>query len=451
MPKSKPGHRISRRSFVKTAAASAATIAAPHVRHAHAAGSLNIGLWDHWVPGANDAATALIKEWGEKEKVDVKVDYITTQGNKLLLTIAAEAQAKSGHDIIMMSNWLPAEHAALLEPVSDIMTDLIKTHGPVNPAIESFGKTKGVWTGVPSIRGTLVYSCCTRIDLMKQHAGIDVQAMYPAGKAPVSELVDKWTYDAFLTAAEKCFKGGAPFGLPMGMTGDTVQWVGAMFTAFGAELANAKGDITVKSDAVKQVLEYGKRLMQFLPPEVPSWDDASNNKWLVSGKGSLILNPPSAWAVAVRDAPQVAAQVWHHGLPKGPKGRFVAATTYYLTVWKFGKNKEAAKSLIRHLSTAKAAEKLVVASKGYDLPSFDSLQKFSVWDEQGPPLGTTSHYPNKGDQKFALAAAPAPPAIAQQIYSQALQPKMILRAHQGEAIDKVIAWAASELEGYTRR
>jgi hypothetical protein len=40
----------------------------------------------------------------------------------------------------------------------------------------------------------------------------------------------------------------------------------------------------------------------------------------VSGKGALILNPPSAWAVAERDAPQVAEQCCTHGKPAGPKG-----------------------------------------------------------------------------------------------------------------------------------
>ena len=52
----------------------------------------------------------LIKEWGEKEKVDVTIDFITSQGNKLLLTTAAEAQAKSGHDILAHEH-LPAARA----------------------------------------------------------------------------------------------------------------------------------------------------------------------------------------------------------------------------------------------------------------------------------------------------------------------------------------------------
>src|SRR5689334_20492794 len=96
----------SRRRFIATtAAASAVAIAAPYVRGAHAAGSLSIGFWDHWVPGANDTLTTLVKEWAEKEKVEVKIDYIPSQGDKLLLTAAAEAQAKAGHDLLAFQSW----------------------------------------------------------------------------------------------------------------------------------------------------------------------------------------------------------------------------------------------------------------------------------------------------------------------------------------------------------
>src|SRR6266568_8533866 len=92
---------ITRRSAIKTAAlATTALIAAPYVRGAHAAGKLSVGFWDHWVPNANNATEKAVKEWAEKEKVDVTIDFITSQGNKLLLTTAAEAQAGSGHDIL---------------------------------------------------------------------------------------------------------------------------------------------------------------------------------------------------------------------------------------------------------------------------------------------------------------------------------------------------------------
>src|SRR5712664_2667840 len=83
------------------------------------AGKLSIGFWDHWVPGANKTLTDLVNEWAEKAKVEVRIDYITSQGNKLLVTVAAEAQAKTGHDILAMATWLPHANAELLEPVND--------------------------------------------------------------------------------------------------------------------------------------------------------------------------------------------------------------------------------------------------------------------------------------------------------------------------------------------
>src|ERR1700738_4824197 len=110
--------KLSRRQFVAaTAMSSAALMTAPYIRTAHAAGKLTMGFWDHWVPGANKASTELVNEWADKEKVEVSIDYITIQGSKNLVTIAAEAQAKSGHDILAMPTWGPHAPADLLEPL----------------------------------------------------------------------------------------------------------------------------------------------------------------------------------------------------------------------------------------------------------------------------------------------------------------------------------------------
>jgi hypothetical protein len=118
-------------------------IAMPYVRGAHAAGKLSMGFWDHWVPGANNTTTALVNEWAEKEKVEVSIDYITSVGNKNLLTIAAESQAKSGHDIFAFPTWEPQAHAKNLEPVDDVMAELIKQNGPVNPTVDYLARADG--------------------------------------------------------------------------------------------------------------------------------------------------------------------------------------------------------------------------------------------------------------------------------------------------------------------
>jgi ABC-type glycerol-3-phosphate transport system substrate-binding protein len=438
--------KLTRRSFIAT---SATAIAAPYVSTAHAAGTLTVGLWDHWVPGANEVVSKLINEWGEKEKVDVKVDFITSQGNKLILTLAAENQAKSGHDVMDFNTWEPQQYKDSLEIVDDIMGEIVAQNGSVKEATAYNGKVNGHWVVVPSTRGSLTLPCCTRFDLLKEHAGIDVQAMYPAGAEPTAAVAD-WTWDTFLEAAKKLHKAGYPFGLPMGTTTDTQNWVGGLFRSFGADLVDASGKITVKTDAVRRVLDYGKTLMEYLPPDVPAWDDASNNKFLISGKGSLIMNPPSAWAVAKRDAPQVAEKCWTHGMPKGAQGRFDPFLPRYLGIWKFAKNKPAAKSLIKALAMRGPAEQLVAASQGYDLPPYSKLLDFKTWAEEGPPKGSIYHYVTRGDQVDVVVCSPAPPAIALQIFNEAIQPKMIVRYAKGESMEATLAWAQSECEGYMR-
>ena len=440
---------FTRRRFIATStAASVSLIAAPFVRTAHAAGKLSIGFWDHWVPGANNASRALVEEWAAKEKVDVQIDYITSQGEKLRLTIAAESQARSGHDILTMGSWWPHAYAKSLEPVDDIMAELIKQNGAVDESVTFLGRAENQWVAVPATTGSQIKGPCSRIDLMKQHAGIDVQAMYPAGSPPNA---DNWTLDTFIKAAEACHKAGYPFGIGLGTTADSVDTAGAIFRSFGAALVDANERITVKTDAVRQALDYYKRCAQFFPTESPSWDDASNNKWLVSGKGALIMNPPSAWAVAKRDAPKVAEQLWTHGMPAGPKGRFAPFIPNYWAIWNFSKSKAAAKSLLVHLSQPSAIEKLVVASGGYDVPSFKNMTTLKTWAEEGPPKGTLYHYPNPfNHQVLSIAAAPSPPKIAQQIYAQGIMTKMTVRHLQGEAMEKTLAWAEREVEGFLR-
>ncbi len=440
---------LSRRRFIATSAgASASLIASPFVRTAHAAGKLSVGLWDHWVPGANDTSKALVEEWAAKEKVDVQIDYITSQGEKQRLTIAAESQARSGHDIMQMPSWWPHAHANNLEPVDDIVTELIKQNGAVDDTTTYLGRAASHWIAVPATTGSQIKGPCSRIDLMKQHAGIDVQAMYPADGPPKAE---SWTLDTFLGAAEACHKAGHPFGIGLGTTADSVDTAGAIFRSFGAALVDANEKITIKTDAVRQALDFYKRCAQFFPPDAPSWDDASNNKWLVAGKGALIMNPPSAWAVAKRDAPKVAEQLWTHGMPAGPKGRFAPFIPNYWAIWSFGKNKSAAKSLLVHLSQPSAIEKLVVASGGYDVPAFTNMKTLKVWAEEGPPKGTLYHYPNPyNHQVLSIAAAPSPPKIAQQIYAQGIMTKMTVRHLQGEPMEKTLAWAETEVEGFMR-
>ncbi|MGC1445561.1 MAG: ABC transporter substrate-binding protein, partial [Xanthobacteraceae bacterium] len=149
--------RPNRRSLLKSAAlGSVAALAAPYVKDSFAAGSLALGVWDHWVPGANNTLTKLCNEWGAKNNCEVKIDYITSQGEKDKLTAAAEAQAGTGHDIMSHRDWNIRIHQNVLEPLDDVVDGLIKQYGAISPVSEYLAKIKGTWRGLPTTVGSQV-------------------------------------------------------------------------------------------------------------------------------------------------------------------------------------------------------------------------------------------------------------------------------------------------------
>lgn len=442
--------RITRRKALKLGTAAAA-LPLVHIRTAAAAGKLSIGFWDHWVPAGNEMMRKQVAIWADKNKVEVQADFITTQGSKLLLTSAAEDQAKTGHDVLTFLQWDALNHQDSLEPADDLMKHLTDSYGAVNDICAYTGKANGHWLGIPSSSGAQNKGPCGRISILKDAAGLDVQAMYPA-RDEHTAMADQWTYERMLTAAEACHKVGKAFGIGVGTTGDSVDTAGSMFAAYGAELVNAKGEITIKSDNVRQVLEYAQRLVKFLPPDAVSYDDASNNRALISGNSALIWNPPSAWAVAMRDNPAIGGDCWTFPAPSGPKGRFVPYIPFFWGTWKFSKNKSAGKDLIEFLSSRAMVEERCIAVAGYDLPPFESMNDFSVWSDVGPPKGTVYNYPIRKTHgmKAHMAAFPAPTDIAVQIYNRGTMPTMLAKLQSGQSIPQVIAWATDELEGFTR-
>jgi len=440
---------LTRRTVLQTAVATTA-LAAPFVHGAYAAGKLSFGVWDHWVPGAAEELKKACAEWAAKEKVDLNVDLITSNGDKDLLTLMAEGQAKAGHDIMGLRTWYVAAQADNFVPVDDVVAPLLQKYGNVAKSAEYCGKVNGHWMAVPTSYGSSDLPPCARIDMFKEYVGLDLQKMYPVGPADQT-LADAWTWENFLTAAEKCQKAGYPFGIGLSTCTDAINMAGAVFASYGAVLVDEEGNITVKSDATKQALDWFKRLSKFMPDSVYAYDNASNNKALVSGQSALIFNPPSAYAVCRRDQPKIAEQLWTFHSPKGPKGRFDPAGYYYWAIWNFSKNISAAKSLLSYLTTREVQEKLVTASVGFDIPPFDSFMDFKIWEEVEPPKGTVYNYPTRDQAIPNLVGYPAPLKIGTQMWAQATIMKLIAQHTQsGKSANDAIAWAESEIEGYMR-
>ena len=438
-----------RRKILKFGAAASA-LPWVHIRTAAAAGKLNVFFWDHWVPAGNAVLKQQVMAWAEQNKVETNIDFITSVGQKTLLTINAQAQARRGHDLFTVANWNVRDHADKMEPVSDVVGRLEAKYGAADRVSQYLGRVKNQWAAIPCSWGTQNKGPAARISMMKEFAGIDIKKMYPAADGPETPEAKEWTFQAMLKAAEACFKADKPFAIGLGTTADSVDTAGAILAGFGAELVDAKGKLAIKSDAMRQALEYAQQLVKWLPPEAQSFDDASNNRALISNNSALIWNPPSAWAVAVRDSPAVAADTWHFPAPAGPKGRFMPHSTQFFAIWEFAQNKTAAKALAEHLMQIDNVDARSIAVMGYDLPPYQKMTESRVWDTVGPPTGTVYNYPvrKQHNQVEHLAMMPAPPEIAVQMYNRGTLPTMFAKIKAGQTIPQAIAWATEEIEGF---
>ena len=214
-----------------------------------------------------------------------------------------------------------------------------------------------------------------------------------------------------LKFAEACQKDGKTFAIGLGGAARLGRYAPAsLFEAFGAEAGRRQGRHHGQVGRGAPGAGICPGLVKFLPADAVSYDDASNNRALISGKSALIWNPPSAWAVAKRDAPTVAADCWTFPAPTGPKGRFVPLGAFSWGVWNFAPNKPAAKELIEFLMQREQVEARGNASLGYDLPPYASMTDFKIWEEVEPPKGTVFNYPirQSHNQQNSIASGARP-------------------------------------------
>ena len=440
---------VSRRQALKLGAAASA-LPLVHIRTAGAAGKVKIAFWDHWVPGGNDIMKKQVEAWAQKSHVAVEADFITGNGGKLQLTGVAESRARAGHDVYTFYNWDVYNIHRYLQPVDDVMKTLIEQNGAPDATADYLGKNGGHWTAVPSSSGTQTKPPCARISWMRKH-GFDPLAVYPV-KAEHTKAQDAWDYDMFLKLATEAKKEDMTFGLGVGGANNTdgIDMVGAMFHAFGADVVDKSGKILLDSPEMAALMEYASKLVKQLPNEAQAYDDASNNRALISGKSALICNPPSAWAVARRDAPKVAEDCWTFSSPRGPKGRFVPTATFFWGIWQFSQNQAAAKELVTYLMERPQVEARDNVVFGYDIPPYAGLRDFKVWEVTEPPPGTVYNYPIRPwhDATPSLTASEADPDLAVQIYQSAMHTGMLARLKSGQSEKQVLAWAKDQIQGF---
>jgi multiple sugar transport system substrate-binding protein len=339
-----------------TAAGAAAASTAPAVSK-NLGGELKILQWSHFVPEYDTQFfDGFADDWGKQNNVKVTVDHIALA--QLPARSAAEAQSKSGHDIF---GWFAQGGPRLYDEQLADLTDIVKPIGEANggwdKSAEDLGLVNGKWKGLPDFLVPFLSSY--RKDAW-------TQAGFPNGP-------DTW--DDLLKGGEKTRAGGNPVGTALSNTSDGEMTQRSILWSYGGKEVEEDGKtIALDSKETRAALEYMKQLYEkAMTNEVLSWDDAANNQYLASGKGSWIYNPISAY----RTIETQNADLFKNtalGLPlAGPAGRMMSPQWTIYGVWNFSKNIEAAKAFLQNYK--QQWPKSFIASKGYDLPFETGLQK----------------------------------------------------------------------------
>lgn len=425
-----------RRKFLKSVGALGLASLVPY---AMASGQerIRIGTYSNWIPGYDDKFKQLVQQWADENGVRATVDFLPSQQ---LATIAAEeAEAGSGHDIFSFYVSDAALHADDLVTINDVAEQMGENYGGWTDLGEYLGKSEGDWVALP--REYHNYAANFRLDHFEDTLGVG------------PDVVSDWTWQDLLEAAAELMEAGHPVGMAISPSGDSNDWLLPLLYSFGAKVFDENGKLVIDSYETAAALKYVKELAEYMPDQIYGWDDSGNNTFMLSGNGSFSFNPPSIWAVAKDDRPDIAEQLWHTRTPAGSGGRYRAAVSFSLGIWEFANNVDLCKDLINYLNSAEAHITTVKASQGYNIPLLNDLVNnpdiVKVWEEAGPPVGTQEEYPVRPPEKAVSAGWPSPPRLAAQIYNRHPIPVMFSKAITGDlTIEESIDWAVNELQGY---
>jgi multiple sugar transport system substrate-binding protein len=373
---------LSRRELLKRAGVGAAAVgvgggAAPFAfagpmkyKNKHLKGDLNIIQWIHFVPDYDTwFDKTWITQWGQKNDVQVNVDHINN--TQLPARAAAEVAAQSGHDIFGFLS-PPAAYEDQVINHRAIVTEIERKVGKMGDLARksTFNPKTKKYFGVSDnyVPDPVVW----RHDLWNG----------------VGESPDTW--DHVRRAAPKLKAAGHPIGIGQSGELDSNMALMAFMMCFGSFIQNENNQLTLQSkktvDAVKFMSEIYKNGES---DEIFGWNPASNNQFLYSGRGSLILNAISATRTPEDLNLPFANDLWINPIPKGPNGRLgLEHVMGVYSIWKFAKNKEAAEKFIADLCIN--YRQATVASKLYNFPSFPGafplkqIYKYAAADKHRP-------------------------------------------------------------------
>jgi multiple sugar transport system substrate-binding protein len=424
--------------FAATAATVAPSIGTPFLSRAHAATrTLKIIQWSHFVPSYDAWLNKFVKEWGKKNEVNATIDHIPHL--ELPARAAAEIAAQSGHDIFGFSgSGGPHLYANHLMDMGDLIEYIESKHGKVQPIGKqiAYNSETKVWSAMPDyyIRVPGLY----RKDLWDE-----------IGMTP-----DTW--EDIRKGGAKLKAKGHPVGIGLAHSVDPNISYRSIMWSYGAGVTDESGKVvTLQSKETIEAVKFATALYkEAMDPEVLSWDDAGNNRFIGSGRGSWIQNPISAYRSTQKSNPNLADKMFLWKPPAGPVRRLAGSSPNSYGVWKFAKNKDLAVQFLKHYSDHWVDG--FKASTGYNHPLFANIVPM--------PMPILSHDPSShpADKLKILQTAnewsavfgypgPAGPA-SDEVADDFIIVDMVAKAATGKATpEEAVKWAQRECENVYKK
>jgi len=174
----------------------------------------------------------------------------------------------------------------------------------------------------------------------------------------------------------------------------------------------------------------------------PSWDDSSNNKAFLAGQISMTLNGSSIYAAALKDYVDIANDMNHTLIPKGPAGRFSLLGARTLGILKNSKNIAGAKEFLAWWFEDKQYGDWIHIQAGYQLPSTKKWAKDPMWGKD-PKMYAFSLQPSIGRDIGWAGPANAKAGLA---FSKYIVVDTFAKAVQSGDAAGSIKWGADQLQ-----
>lgn len=429
---------LSRRDFLRIAGLAAAGAAcgsggspAPTRREATEAGrkTLRIAQWSHFIPAYDEwFDNEFTRRWGEEHNVEVVVDHIPFP--QLRGRAEAEIGAQRGHDIFSLII-PPAGLADEVIDHRDIIDEIQAEAGPISPLVDRTVRDEatGRYFAVPEywVPNVLQY----RTDLW-------------AGGSPPDTWADVLEAGPALKAA------GHPIGVGISRDHDsTITLLGLMFS-HGASIQDAEGNVAINRRATVEAVKIGTEILRMSESdEILTWDAASDNRYLTSGKGSLILDPIAAIRTAEKQNPELAGRVALAPTLAGPRGRYGAIGVIgSYVVWRFSSQPELAHRFLVDL--ALATRDSFVRSEFYNLPAFPGavpdLEDLLAAPGPPAPAGKYAVLADAAAWSTNIGHPRADSPAVEEVFAEFVIPDMFIAAARGElTADEAVAAAEARM------